>query len=114
MALQHSSDMRDPNVDLSAEKAPLPMTLIPIATVERNNYMFVDEWLPRDFVPFNMQAIDNDIVVTYVLHQEGSMFENNGASPAAQMYFTAVTKGPGGLFGYLTAASMGLNERNDQ
>jgi uncharacterized protein (TIGR03118 family) len=36
------------------------------------------------------------------------------ASPAAQMYFTAVTKGPGGLFGYLTAASADLTEGNDQ
>jgi uncharacterized protein (TIGR03118 family) len=36
------------------------------------------------------------------------------ASPAAQMYFTAVTKGPGGLFGYLTAAATDLTEGNDQ
>jgi hypothetical protein len=41
---------------------------------------------------------------------------NNGAAaaPAAQMYSTAVTKCPGGLFGYLTAASMDLTEGNDQ
>ena len=45
---------------------------------ERNNQAFVDERLPREFVPFNVQAIGNDIVVTYVLHQEGNMFENDG------------------------------------
>ena len=45
---------------------------------ERNNQAFVDERLPRDFVPFNVQALGNDIVVTYVLHQEGSMFETDG------------------------------------
>jgi hypothetical protein len=32
----------------------------------------VDQRLPHDFVPFNVQAIGKDIVVTYVLHQEGS------------------------------------------
>lgn len=184
-----------------------------------NNQAFVDEHLPRGFVPFNVQAIGNDIVVTYVLHQEGSILETDGpglgyvdiysssgqllrrlehgswlnapwgvalapldfgrfshdllvaqfagggdsessgliaaydmatgkfdgllqdasgkplaipgiwaispgntspsnndaaAAPAAQMYFTAVTKGPGGLFGYLTAASTDLTEGNDQ
>ena len=31
---------------------------------ERNRQPFVDERLPRDFVPFNVQAIENDIVVT--------------------------------------------------
>lgn len=39
---------------------------------------FVDERLPRDFVPFNVQAIGKDIAVTYVLHQEGSPFETDG------------------------------------
>lgn len=39
---------------------------------------FVDNRLPRNFVPFNVQAIGNDIVVTYVLHQEGSQFETDG------------------------------------
>jgi hypothetical protein len=38
----------------------------------------VDEQLPRDFVPFNVQAIGNDIVVTYVLHQEGNLSETDG------------------------------------
>jgi len=33
---------------------------------------FVDENLPRSYVPFNVQAIGNDIVATYVLHEEGS------------------------------------------
>jgi uncharacterized protein (TIGR03118 family) len=179
----------------------------------------VDERLPRDLVPFNVHAIGNDILVTYVLDQEGSISETDGlglgyadiysssgrllrrlehgswlnapwgvalapldfgrfshhllvaqfagggetessdliaaydittgkfdgllqdargkplviygiwalspgnispsnndsaGAPAAQMYFTAVTKGPGGLFGYLTPASTDLTEGNDQ
>jgi uncharacterized protein (TIGR03118 family) len=39
---------------------------------------FVDESLPRFYVPFNVQAIGNDVVVTYVLHEEGSRFETDG------------------------------------
>jgi uncharacterized protein (TIGR03118 family) len=39
---------------------------------------FVDERLPHGYVPFNVQAIGNDIVVTYVLHEEGSPFESDG------------------------------------
>jgi len=39
---------------------------------------FVDESLPRGYVPFNVEAIGNDIVVTYVLHEEGSPFETDG------------------------------------
>lgn len=39
---------------------------------------FVDERLPRSYVPFNVQAIGNDIVVTYALHEEGARFETDG------------------------------------
>jgi uncharacterized protein (TIGR03118 family) len=39
---------------------------------------FQDPDLPRDFVPFNVQAIGNDIVVTYVLHEDGAQFETDG------------------------------------
>jgi uncharacterized protein (TIGR03118 family) len=39
---------------------------------------FTDDRLPRDFVPFNVQAIGNDIVVTFVLHQEGNPLETDG------------------------------------
>ena len=39
---------------------------------------FVDEKLPHSYVPFNVQAIGNDIVVTYVLHEDGSRFETDG------------------------------------
>jgi len=42
------------------------------------NEPFVDQRLPHDFAPFNVQAIGKDIVVTYVLHQEGSPFETDG------------------------------------
>jgi len=49
------------SVDLGGEKEP-----------------FVDELLPRDFVPFNVQNIGNDIVVTYAFHQPGAQFETDG------------------------------------
>jgi uncharacterized protein (TIGR03118 family) len=39
---------------------------------------FVDESLPAHYVPFNVQAIGNDVVVTYALHEEGSPFETDG------------------------------------
>jgi uncharacterized protein (TIGR03118 family) len=39
---------------------------------------FVDDNLPADYVPFNVQAIGNDIVVTYALHQGGARFETDG------------------------------------
>ena len=39
---------------------------------------FVDESLPPRYVPFNVKAIGNDIVVTYVVHQEGSPLETDG------------------------------------
>lgn len=39
---------------------------------------FVDNDLPRDFMPFNVQNIGNDIVVTYALHQPGEPFETDG------------------------------------
>jgi uncharacterized protein (TIGR03118 family) len=39
---------------------------------------FFDKELPRNYVPFNVQAIGNDIVVTYVLHEEGARFETDG------------------------------------
>jgi uncharacterized protein (TIGR03118 family) len=42
------------------------------------NEPFTDRDLPSDFVPFNVQAIGKDIVVTYALHQEGSPFETDG------------------------------------
>jgi uncharacterized protein (TIGR03118 family) len=43
-----------------------------------NDNPFHDDFLPRNFVPFNVQAIGNDIVVTFVLHQEGQPFETDG------------------------------------
>jgi uncharacterized protein (TIGR03118 family) len=39
---------------------------------------FTDDRLPRNFVPFNVQAIGNDIVVTYALHFAGDPFETPG------------------------------------
>jgi uncharacterized protein (TIGR03118 family) len=43
-----------------------------------NDRPFTDERLPRNFVPFNVQAIGNDIVVTYALHFAGDPFETAG------------------------------------
>jgi uncharacterized protein (TIGR03118 family) len=39
---------------------------------------FTDNRLPRGFAPFNVQAIGNDIVVTYALQQQGSPREADG------------------------------------
>jgi uncharacterized protein (TIGR03118 family) len=39
---------------------------------------FDDDRLPRDYVPFNVQAIGNDIVVTYALHEKGQSTETDG------------------------------------
>jgi uncharacterized protein (TIGR03118 family) len=44
----------------------------------RENKPFTDEQLPNNFSPFNVQAIGNDIVVTYALHDEGSAAEIAG------------------------------------
>jgi len=40
---------------------------------------FTDNHLPRNYVPFNVEAIGNDIVVTFVLHHEGDPLETDGA-----------------------------------
>jgi uncharacterized protein (TIGR03118 family) len=42
------------------------------------NNAFTDESLPDHYVPFNVQAIGNDVVVTYVLHEGSSPFETDG------------------------------------
>jgi uncharacterized protein (TIGR03118 family) len=39
---------------------------------------FVDNYLPPNFVPFNVQNIGNNIVVTYALHQPGDHNETDG------------------------------------
>jgi uncharacterized protein (TIGR03118 family) len=39
---------------------------------------FEDHRLPPDFVPFNVQNIGNDIVVTYAFHPPGSLTETDG------------------------------------
>jgi uncharacterized protein (TIGR03118 family) len=39
---------------------------------------FHDDDLPPNYVPFNVQAIGNDIVVTYALHEEGNLHETDG------------------------------------
>ncbi len=39
---------------------------------------FDDHRLPPEFVPYNVQAIGGDIVVTYVLHESGNRFETDG------------------------------------
>jgi uncharacterized protein (TIGR03118 family) len=42
------------------------------------NKPFTDVHLPRNYVPFNVQAIGNDIVVTFALHEEGQQRETDG------------------------------------
>ncbi len=44
----------------------------------RDDKPFTDDRLPRNFVPFNVQAIGNDLVVTYALHFAGNPFETPG------------------------------------
>ena len=39
---------------------------------------FQDPDLPVNFVPFNVQTVGNDIVVTYALHEAGAQFETDG------------------------------------
>jgi uncharacterized protein (TIGR03118 family) len=39
---------------------------------------FLDGLMPRDFVPFNVENIGNNIVVTYAFHQPGATFETDG------------------------------------
>jgi uncharacterized protein (TIGR03118 family) len=39
---------------------------------------FDDDRLPREYMPFNVQAVGNDVVVTYALHEEGNPFETDG------------------------------------
>jgi len=43
-----------------------------------SEHSFVDERLPEHYEPFNVQAIGNDIVVTYALHEGSSPFETDG------------------------------------
>jgi uncharacterized protein (TIGR03118 family) len=46
--------------------------------IRENEERFDDDWLPRNYVPFNVQAIGNDIVVTYALHQDDNPHETDG------------------------------------
>src|SRR5579863_1421581 len=39
---------------------------------------FDDDDLPPNYVPFNVQAIGDNVVVTYALHEPGSPFETDG------------------------------------
>ena len=39
---------------------------------------FTDSRLPVNYVPFNVQNIGNDIVVTYALHEDGNPIETDG------------------------------------
>ena len=39
---------------------------------------FTDDLLPPEYVPFNVQNIGNEIVVTYALHEPGQFFETDG------------------------------------
>ncbi|WP_035358630.1 TIGR03118 family protein [Edaphobacter aggregans] len=54
-----------------------------------NNKAFTDRLLPRNYVPFNVQTIANNIVVTYVLHQQGQPRETDGPGLGYVDIFTA-------------------------
>lgn len=53
---------------------------------------FENDELPPDFVPFNVQAIGDDIVVTYALHEEGNPFETDGPGLGRVAIFSASGK----------------------
>ena len=54
-----------------------------------NNKAFTDPFLPRNYVPFNVQTIGNNIVVTYALHQQGQPLETDGPGLGYVDIFTA-------------------------
>ena len=54
-----------------------------------NNKAFADRFLPRNYVPFNVQTVGNNIVVTYVLHQQGQPLETDGPGLGYVDIFTA-------------------------
>jgi uncharacterized protein (TIGR03118 family) len=56
-----------------------------------DNKAFTDRLLPPNYVPFNVQTIANNIVVTYVLHQQGQALETDGPGLGYVDIFT--TKG---------------------
>jgi uncharacterized protein (TIGR03118 family) len=57
------------------------VTMLPHVDEARDNgdnKPFTDNHLPRNYVPFNVQAIGNDVVVSFVLHEEGQQLETDG------------------------------------
>jgi len=54
-----------------------------------NDKAFADRFLPRNYVPFNVQTVGNDIVVTYALHQQGQPLETDGPGLGYVNIFTA-------------------------
>jgi uncharacterized protein (TIGR03118 family) len=54
-----------------------------------HNKAFADRLLPRNYVPFNVQTVGNNIVVTYVLHQQGQPLETDGPGLGYVDIFTA-------------------------
>jgi uncharacterized protein (TIGR03118 family) len=46
--------------------------------VKFNEEHFDDDWLPWGYSPFNVQAIGNNIVVTYAWHEPGQTHETDG------------------------------------
>jgi uncharacterized protein (TIGR03118 family) len=54
-----------------------------------NDKAFTDRLLPPNFVPFNVQTVGNNIVVTYVLHRQGQPLETDGPGLGYVDIFTA-------------------------
>ncbi len=46
--------------------------------IARGEGHFDDDQLPPEYVPYNVQAIGDDIVVAYALHEDGNQFETDG------------------------------------
>lgn len=59
---------------------------------EEGRGSFRNDELPPDFVPFNVQAIGDDIVVTYALHEEGNPLETDGPGLGRVAIFSASGK----------------------
>jgi 6-phosphogluconolactonase (cycloisomerase 2 family) len=67
-----------------------------------NNRAFTDRFLPRNFVPFNVQSVGNDIVVTYALHSRVSL-----AKPTAQALAMSTSSPPRGVLSSASSMAIG-------
>ncbi len=57
--------------------------------IDQDGEHFDNDRLPRGYVPFNVQAIGNDIVVTYALHEDGNLHETDGPGLGRVVIYSA-------------------------